>query len=131
MFLFFMFNKLFYLCHYFLELCPPTANELGLLCGSFRFYHKLSFPKKSKYDDDNAFNLYVFCLFGLCCTVDEDVEKANGMILAFEGNLCALLFHGFFTSFRLTMLMMIVSKYQVPSKSPNVSLRRLIIPTGQ
>ncbi len=44
----FIFTKSFCLCHYFLDLCPPTAEELGLLCGLFGFYHELAPTKNFK-----------------------------------------------------------------------------------
>jgi len=81
---------------YFLDLCPPTAKEIGLLCGLFRFYHKLAVPKNSQDDDNNAFNSYDFHHYGLRCPVDQDVEKANCMKLALEGYLRATLFRGIF-----------------------------------
>ncbi len=66
--LFFILNKLCCLCHYFIELHPPTAEELGLLCGSFRFNHELALPKKSQDDNDESFNSYDYHLYGLRCS---------------------------------------------------------------
>ncbi len=94
--LFFIFYKSCCLCHYFLDLCPPTAKEKGSLCGSFQFYHELVVPKKSQDDDDKAFNSYDFCLYGLRCAVEQDVEKAQCMKLDVEGYLRAALFHCIF-----------------------------------
>ncbi len=82
--------------HCFLDLCPPTGNELGLLCGSFQFYHELAPAKKSQDDDNKTFNSYDFHLYGLCCADEQDVEKAHHMKLAFEGSLHAALFHSIF-----------------------------------
>ncbi len=81
---------------FLLELCPPTAEELGLLCGSFRFNHEIALPKKSQDNDDDAFNSYDYHLYGLRCANEEDVEKAQHMKLAFEGYLRAALLHGIF-----------------------------------
>ncbi len=127
--LFFIFKKLCCSCHYFLDLCPPTAKELGVLCELFWFYHELAVPKKSQDDDDKAFNSYDFCLYGLCCAVEQDIEKAQHLKLAIERYLHATLFHCIFFIFLLIMLMMIASKYQELSKSPKFCSRKLIIPT--
>ncbi len=81
---------------FFIELCPPTVEELGLLCGSFHFNHQLALPKKFQGIDDEAFNSYDYCLYGLRCAVQENIEQANCMKLAFEGYLSAALFHGIF-----------------------------------
>ncbi len=79
----FTLNELYCLCHYFIELHPPTADALGLLCGLFQFHHKLAGPKKSS-DEDEAFNLYDFCLYGLHCTILLDVQEADCMKSAVE-----------------------------------------------
>ncbi len=63
------------------------------MCGLFQFYQELAGVKKSQ-DDNEAFNLYDFCLYGLCCDVVHDVHKAEHMKLAVEGNISAALFHG-------------------------------------
>ncbi len=76
--LFFILNKLCCLCQYFIDLCAPTAETLGLLCGLFQFNHKLAGTKKSQ-DDDQAFNSYDFHLYGLCCAVAHNVQKAKCM----------------------------------------------------
>ena len=91
--LFFQSCCLFY---YFLDLCPPTVNELGLLCGLFQFYHELALSKKTEDDNDNTFNSYEYRLYGLRCADQQDVEKAQQMKLAFEGYIRATLFHGIF-----------------------------------
>ncbi len=93
--LFLILNELCCLCHDFKDLCSPTANKLGLLCGLFRFYHELAGWKKSS-DDHESFNLYDFCLYGLRCAVAHDIQKVQRMKLAIEGYLCAALFHGIF-----------------------------------
>ncbi len=83
------------MCHYFLDLCPPTAKDIGALCGLFQFYHELAVPKKPQ-DDDEAFNPYDFCLYGLRCAVQQDVEKAQRMKWTVEEYLRAALFHSIF-----------------------------------
>ncbi len=82
--------------YFFLELCPPTGNELGLLCGLFQFYHELALSKKIEDDDNEMVNLYEYCLYGLHCADEQDFEKAQQMKFAFEGYIRAALFHGIF-----------------------------------
>ncbi len=74
--------------HYFLDLCPPTGNELGLLCGLFQFYHEFALSKKIEDDDNKTFNLYDFCL-SIHCADEQDVEKEQQVKLSFEGYLHA------------------------------------------
>ena len=81
---------------FFVDLRPPTGNELGLLCGSFRFYHELALSKKTEDGNDDTFNSYEYRLYGLRCADQQDLEKAQQMKLAFEGYICAALFHGIF-----------------------------------
>ncbi len=71
-------------------------RRIRFLCGSFHFNNELALPKKSQDSNDEAFNFYDYCLYGLCYTVQEDVEKVQHMKLAFEGYLHAASFHGIF-----------------------------------
>ena len=87
-----------------LELRPPTAKELGLLCGSLKFLHELQVTKKSASkkggdgvdDVEKHINSYDYCLYGLRCSDANDIATAQKMKLALEGYIRAALFHGIF-----------------------------------
>ena len=89
---------------YALELRPPTAKELGLLCGSLKFQHELEVKKKSANkkggevidDVEKPINLYDYRLYGLRCSDTNDIATTEKMKLALEGYIRAALFHGIF-----------------------------------